>query len=272
MPELPEVETTRRGLAPHLEGKSFTGLEVRESRLRQPVPAGLAQRVVGPRVRTVERRAKYLLLRFDEGSLLLHLGMSGSLRFARRNEPLKKHDHLRFQLAHGRELRFHDPRRFGLCLWLEGDPLQHPLLRNLGPEPLESEFNGEALRAALKGRKASVKVLLLDSRIVAGVGNIYASEALFLAGIRPTRSGGRLSQTECRRVAEGVQAVLQKAVAAGGTSLRDYVNGNGELGAFELQLQVYGRTGQACRNGCGGRIREKRMGQRSTFWCGNCQT
>lgn len=272
MPELPEVETTRRGLAPQLEGRSFTGLEVREGRLRQPVPKDLARRVVGPRVRKVERRAKYLLLRFDAGALLLHLGMSGSLRFARSGEALKKHDHLRFHLARGRELRFHDTRRFGLCLWITGDPLRHPLLRDLGPEPLEPGFDGAVLRAGLGGRKAAVKTLLLDGRIVAGVGNIYASEALFRARIRPTRPGRSLSLTECDRLADAVRAVLQQAVAAGGTSLRDYVNGQGELGAFELQLQVYGRTGENCRQGCGGKIREKRMGQRSTYWCRNCQT
>jgi len=272
MPELPEVETTRRGLAPQLEGRSFLGLEVREARLRQPVPRDLAGRVVGPRLRKVERRAKYLLLRFDHGALLLHLGMSGSLRFARRAEPLKKHDHLRFFLARGRELRFHDPRRFGLCLWLAGDPLEHPLLRGLGPEPLEAAFDGESLRAGLEGRKAAVKALLLDGRIVAGVGNIYASEALFRAGLRPSRPGRSLTRAECARLADSVRHVLAQAVAAGGTSLRDYVNGQGELGAFEIQLQAYGRGGEACPKGCGGKIREKRIGQRNTFWCGNCQT
>lgn len=271
MPELPEVETTRRGLAPVIEGKKFLGLEVRERRLRVPVPRNLAGHVVGPPVRRLERRAKYLLFRFDEGTLLVHLGMSGSLRLARAGETLKKHDHLRFILGRKWELRFHDPRRFGLCLWIEGEPLHHPLLRDLGPEPLSPDFDAGSLRQSLKERKAPVKQLLLDSRLVAGVGNIYASEALFRAGVRPTRPGGRLSQAECEALVASVKEVLALAIAAGGTSLRDYVSGSGELGAFEVDLMVYGRAGDGCRR-CGGRIRMRRLGQRSSFWCGGCQS
>lgn len=271
MPELPEVETTRRGLAPWLEGRPFLGLELRERRLRLPVPRDLARHVVGPAVRRLERRAKYLLFRFDEGTLLLHLGMSGSLRLAGRGEELRKHDHLRFHLAQGRELRFHDPRRFGLCLWIRGEPLRHPLLRELGPEPLGPEFDASALRAGLRGRKAAVKTLLLDSRLVAGVGNIYASEALFLAGVRPSKPGRSLSLPESERLVAGIRQVLAEAIAAGGTSLRDYVNGQGELGSFATRLFVYGRAGEACRR-CGQPIRERRMGQRNTYWCRGCQS
>jgi formamidopyrimidine-DNA glycosylase len=271
VPELPEVETTRRGVAPLLEGRRLRGLVVREPRLRQPVPADLARRLVGARVERVERRAKYLIFRCaGGGSVLLHLGMSGSLRHCRGEEPLRKHDHLRFLLAQGGELRFHDPRRFGLCLWLEDPVFEHPLLRGLGPEPLAAEFGAESLRAALRGRRAAIKTLLLDGRIVVGVGNIYASEALHRAAIRPTRPGRSLSREECARLVASIRAVLQSALRAGGTTLRDYLQQGGEPGRFAVRLRVYGRAGANCAR-CGGRIRSKVLGQRSTFWCGDCQ-
>jgi formamidopyrimidine-DNA glycosylase len=271
MPELPEVETTRRGLAPQLEGQRLTGVKVRERRLRMPVPRDLASSLTGARMLRLERRAKFLLLRFEHGTLLLHLGMSGSLRLTSKSETLRKHDHMVFQLAKGRELRFHDPRRFGLCVWIRGDPLAHPLLRDLGPEPLEPGFDAAYLKGRLRGRKAAVKTLLLDSRVLAGVGNIYASEALFLAGVRPTKPGGKLSLSECELLVTGVRTILTQAIEAGGTSLRDYVNSAGDPGSFKLDLNVYARTGQACPR-CRSKIRERRMGQRSTFWCGECQT
>lgn len=271
MPELPEVETTRRGLAPLLEGQRLIQLEVRERRLRLPVPRDIAARVAGARLLRLERRAKFLLFRFEHGTLLLHLGMSGSLRLSGAREAMRRHDHLVFFFEKNQELRFHDPRRFGLCIWIRGAPLAHPLLRDLGPEPLEPGFDAAFLKNRLRGRKAAVKTLLLDGRMLAGVGNIYASEALFLAGIRPTRPGGKLSLAECERVVAGIRKILTQAIRAGGTSLRDYVNGAGDPGSFEMKLHVYGRAGDPCRT-CGTRIREKRMGQRSTFWCGECQT
>lgn len=270
MPELPEVETTRRGLAPLLVGRAFRGVEIRDGRLREPVPESLPALLAGRRLRALERRAKYLLFRYAHGTLLLHLGMSGSLRIAPRGEPLRRHDHLRFTLAGGRELRFHDPRRFGLCAWLAGDPLLDARLARLGPEPLGDAFDAAALRAALRGRKAAVKLLLMDPAVVVGVGNIYASEALFRAGIRPARAGGSLRSAEIERLVAAVRSVLREALRAGGTTLRDYVDGGGEPGAFQVRLRVYGRGGEPCTV-CATPIRSRVLGQRSTFWCPACQ-
>lgn len=270
MPELPEVETTRRGLEPLLRGKSFTTVVVRERRLREPVTRGLPRLLAGHPLRALERRAKYLLFRYGHGTLLLHLGMSGSLRLARPGEALRKHDHLRFALGDGGELRFHDPRRFGLCLWLRGDPHADPRLAGLGPEPLGPRFDGAALQAALRGRRAAIKPLLMDPAVVVGVGNIYASEALHRAGIRPGRAGGRLTGPECVRLAGAVRAVLRDALRAGGTTLRDYVSGRGESGRFAVRLRVYDRAGEPCLV-CRTPIRSRVLGQRSTFWCPACQ-
>jgi len=270
VPELPEVETTRRGLEPLLVGRAFREVVVRERRLRELVPERLPSLLAGKRLLALERRAKYLLFRYAHGSLLMHLGMSGSLRFARAEEELRKHDHLRFVLAAGRELRFHDPRRFGLCVWLAGDPHADRRLAGLGPEPLGPAFTAKGLGLALKGRKAAVKVLLMDPRIVVGVGNIYASEALHLAGIRPGRAGGRLRLAEHGALVQAVRRVLRDALRAGGTTLKDYVSGHGEAGNFAVRLRVYGRSGLACGS-CGCPIRSRVLGQRSTFWCSNCQ-
>jgi formamidopyrimidine-DNA glycosylase len=271
MPELPEVETTRRALAPLVEGRAFTSLEVREPRLRLPVPADLADRLVGRRIRRIERRGKYLLFRTARGALLVHLGMSGSLVVTPRNAPLRKHDHLRFGLAAQRELRFHDPRRFGLCLWLTGEPSLHPLLRDLGPEPLGGGFHAAALHARLRHRKAAVKTLLMDSRVVVGLGNIYAAETLFLAGVRPTRRAGRVSLEEAGRIVTGARQILQEALRAGGTTLRDFRSGSGDPGHFATRLRVYGRMGAPCIR-CGLPIRSGVIGQRMSYWCGTCQT
>lgn len=270
MPELPEVETTRRGLAPLLVGRSFRAVEVRERRLREPVPLALPELLVGRRLRALERRAKYLLFRYAHGTLLVHLGMSGSLRLTRHGDALRKHDHLRFVLPGGRELRLHDPRRFGLCVWLDGEAEADPRLAALGPEPLGPDFHAEHLGAVLRGRRAAVKVLLMDPKVVVGVGNIYASEALFRAGVRPGRAGGRLTVAETARIVAAVRRVLEEALRAGGTTLRDYVQGTGESGQFAVRLRVYGRAGAACRR-CGGTIRSRILGQRSTFWCPRCQ-
>lgn len=271
MPELPEVETTRRGLEPLLRGRVIRDVEVREARLREPVAPQLPARIAGRRLRALERRAKYLLFRFAHGTLLVHLGMSGSLRIAPRDEALRKHDHLRFVLSGGRELRFHDPRRFGLCAWVEGDPLQDPRLAALGPEPLGPHFDGATLRRAFHGRRAATKILLMDPRVVVGVGNIYASEALHRAGLRPGRAAGRLGKADCAWLAAEVRSVLREAIRAGGSTLRDFVNGAGEAGAFQVRLRVYARDGQPCRT-CGTAIRRGVHGQRASYWCPRCQT
>ncbi|MFM7784993.1 MAG: bifunctional DNA-formamidopyrimidine glycosylase/DNA-(apurinic or apyrimidinic site) lyase [Gammaproteobacteria bacterium] len=273
MPELPEVESTRRSLLGPLLGRRVTGLALRESRLRWPVPAGLPETLAGQSVLGIDRRAKYLLLRFTRGTLLVHLGMSGSLRLldpAGAGSPLRRHDHLEFRFDDGTVLRYHDPRRFGSVHWLDSDPSLHPLLRELGPEPLEPGFDGDTLWRASRGRRVPVKQLLMDGSVVVGVGNIYASEALFRAAIDPRRAANRVSRVRYLRLAEAVRAVLGQAVATGGTTLRDYVDGNGQPGEFALRLNVYGREGEACPH-CATAIRQVRLGQRSTFFCPNCQ-
>ena len=270
MPELPEVETTRRGLEPHLLGQQIKGVAVRHSGLRHPIPAELAQILPGQTIREVGRRGKYLLLRCDRGWLILHLGMSGSLRMLPAAAPPQKHDHFDLLLDDGQCLRLRDPRRFGAVLWTETDALRHPLLANLGVEPLTADFSGDFLHQALRGRSAAIKLALMDGRLVVGVGNIYANEALFRAGIRPTTSVGRLSAARCARLAEAVKETLQLAIAAGGSTLRDFVDSDGKPGYFQQQYLVYGRTGLPCLR-CGTPIRQLRQGQRSTFYCPRCQ-
>lgn len=271
MPELPEVETTRRGILPSLSGRRIRAVEVREPRLRWPVPPDLDAILRGEAVDTVERRGKYLLVRFGKGTLLIHLGMSGSLRVLTAPAAVpRKHDHIDLLLDDGQLLRYHDPRRFGAFLWLEGDPAEHPLLAELGPEPLGAGFDGDYLFRLSRGRRTSVKQFLMDGHVVVGVGNIYASEALYLAGIHPRRQAGRIAAARYARLADAVRRVLEGAIAQGGTTLRDYVNGNGAPGYFALSLSVYGRTGLPCP-GCGGAIRQVRNAQRSTFYCPRCQ-
>ena len=271
MPELPEVETTRRGILPSLRGRRIRGVEVRESRLRWPVPPDLDAILRGEEVDTVERRGKYLLVRLGKGTLLIHLGMSGSLRVltAPASAP-RKHDHIDLVLEGEQLLRYHDPRRFGAFLWLEGDPAEHPLLVDLGPEPLAEGFDGDYLFCRSRGRRTSVKQFLMDGHVVVGVGNIYANEALYLAGIDPRRQAGRIAAARYARLADAVRRVLEGAIAQGGTTLRDYVNGDGAPGYFALSLSVYGRTGEPCP-GCGAAIRQVRNAQRSTFYCPCCQ-
>jgi len=227
-------------------------------------------RLAGTRISAVERRAKYLLLRWPEDSLLLHLGMSGSLRIAGDQEAPGKHDHLDLLLPKRRRLRLRDPRKFGLVAYGGQDPEQHPLLRSLGPEPLGPAFDGSSLRRAFRGRRAAVKQLLLQGPVVAGVGNIYACEALFEAGIRPTTPAARLSAGRCDRLATAVREVLRRAVAAGGTTLQDFVGASGEAGYFQVELSVYGRAGEPCPR-CGGCVRVEQLGNRSTFSCPRCQ-
>lgn len=269
MPELPEVETTRRGVEPWALGQRVAAVEVHEPRLRWPVPADLPERLVGQEILAVERRAKYLLFRTAAGSLLLHLGMSGSLRVIRDGAPRRLHDHVDILLASGDRLRYNDPRRFGCLLWL-GPGEQHPLLGSLGPEPLSPAFSGGHLYRLSRGRRAAIKPFIMDNAVVVGVGNIYASEALFLAGIRPDRAAGRVSLQRYQRLAEHIREVLAAAIQQGGTTLRDFVGSDGNPGYFAQQLFVYGRAGQACKR-CGGLLRERRLGQRSSVFCVTCQ-
>lgn len=269
MPELPEVETTRRGLAPHLLGRTVVGLDVRQPRLRWPLPAELRETLPGQRILDVERRAKYLLVHTEPGSALLHLGMSGSLRVLPASTPVGAHDHVDWRLDSGQVLRFTDPRRFGSQLW-QPRGQTHPLLAGLGPEPLSDDFDGDLLWARSRGRKAAVKLLLMDQAVVVGVGNIYASEALFAAGIHPRRAAGAISRERYARLAEEVKRILAYAIRRGGTTLRDFISPDGLPGYFEQELFAYGREGEPCRV-CDTPIRAIVLGQRSTFFCPRCQ-
>ncbi len=271
MPELPEVETTRQGISPHVLGRTVVAAVVRETRLRWPVPADLERLLSGRTVAAITRRGKYLLINFDAGTLILHLGMSGSLRLVDSRTAPQRHDHVDLILDDGRRLRLRDPRRFGSLHWVEGDPLQHPLLASLGPEPLGAAFNGQWLYARSRGRRVAVKSYLMDGVVVVGVGNIYANEALFMAGIHPLRPAGRISRARYGRLAEAVKEVLQDAVSQGGTTLRDFVGSDGAPGYFSQRLRVYGREAMPCEV-CGHLLRQRRIGQRSTYFCPRCQT
>lgn len=270
MPELPEVETTRRGLAPHLVGRHLRECVIRQPALRWPVPADLRTCLTGQSLTAISRRGKYLLFHFERNTLIAHLGMSGSLRIVSTTTPLRPHDHVDLVFEDDLCLRYHDPRRFGCLLPTVGDPFEHPLLQTLGVEPLEPDFTGATLHMAAQGKTVVVKNLIMDSHIVVGVGNIYANEALFAAGIRPTRPAQRISAARYQRLVESIKTVLSASITAGGSTLRDYVNGNGQPGYFQLTLQVYDRTGLPCLQ-CGTRIRNQRVGQRGTFYCPHCQ-
>jgi formamidopyrimidine-DNA glycosylase len=243
---------------------------VRERRLRWPIPAEFEISVREQVVRAVERRAKYILIRFDSGSLILHLGMSGSLRLVKPGTPVRKHDHWDLVLSSGWVLRFHDPRRFGSLLWTTTDPELHPLLAKLAPEPLSEAFDGEYLFKRTRKRGVAIKQLLMNSQIVVGVGNIYASEALFRARVSPRRAAGRITRAEAMKLARAVKTVLAAAVKTGGTTLRDYVNADGDPGYFKQKLFVYERAGEACRV-CKSKVIHFTQGQRSTYWCATCQ-
>ena len=270
MPELPEVETTRRGIEPHLLNRSVTALIVRQPRLRWPVPEELVELLPGQTIQAVQRRAKYLLLRLDRGTLILHLGMSGSLRTLPADLPAQKHDHLDLILQDGRCLRLRDPRRFGAVLWQPDHADDHPLLRDLGPEPLGDGFNGLRLQRIARSRRVAVKNLIMDSRVVVGIGNIYANEALFLARIHPGRDCRRISAERYGRLAATITRVLAAAIEQGGTTLRDFSQADGNPGYFALSLKVYGREGEPCP-ACARPIRQRRIGQRSSFFCPRCQ-
>jgi formamidopyrimidine-DNA glycosylase len=270
MPELPEVETTRSGIEPHIRGRRIVGVEVRDHRLRWPVPNDLAARAIKRIVRAVGRRAKYLIVDFGADGLLVHLGMSGSLRLLPGPAPAQPHDHLDIQFDNGRILRFTDPRRFGCVLWLTRPFEAHPLLRSLGPEPLGDGFDGDHLYRRARGRRVAIKNFVMDGRVVVGVGNIYASEALFRARIRPGQPAGRISRERMRALATAIRQVLGAAIAEGGTTLRDFIASDGQPGYFSQRLNVYGRQGLPCPS-CGTPIRCRRIGQRSTFYCARCQ-
>ncbi len=270
MPELPEVETTRRGIAPALVGQRVLQLVVRERRLRWPISPQIESRVRGAVVRRVERRAKYILLHFDAGTAILHLGMSGSLRVMKSGAAPLAHDHWDLVIDNGLMLRFHDPRRFGSLTWTGGDPQRHPLLKSLAPEPLSDAFDADYLFRATRKRRVAIKSLIMNSRLVVGVGNIYASEALFRAHLRPTRAAGRLSRAQAAALAASIREVLAEAIAIGGTTLRDYVNADGVPGYFRQQLFVYERDGEPCRV-CGSQVKQIQQGRRSTYFCPHCQ-
>lgn len=270
MPELPEVETTRRGLAPYVVGRRVAQVLVRQPRLRWPIPAAVTADLPGRVIDGLSRRGKYLLFAAGGDTLLVHLGMSGRLRLVPAACPAQKHDHVDVVFDDGRAMRVTDPRRFGAVLWLRGNPEDHPLLAGLGPEPLAPAFDGDWLYARSRRRRAPVKAFLMDAANVVGVGNIYACEALFAAGIHPARAAGRIGRARYRRLAGAVKTVLQQAIDAGGTTLRDYVGVDGANGWFQLELAVYARAGVPCRNGCGP-IHRRLIGQRSSFFCPRCQ-
>lgn len=269
MPELPEVETTRRGLAPHLEGRRIAAVTLRRPDLRWPIPAEVAELLPGQRIEAVRRRAKYLLLDTAAGSALLHLGMSGSLRVLPADTPVREHDHVDLLLDSDRVLRFNDPRRFGCLLW-QPPGQTHELLRALGPEPLSDAFGGDYLFELSRGRKASVKTFLMDQKVVVGVGNIYAAEALFAAGVSPLRAAGKVSRERYLELAGAIKDILGYAIQRGGTTLRDFISPDGAPGYFEQELSAYGRGGEPCPR-CGRPLKQASIGQRTTVWCGHCQ-
>ncbi|MEX2479922.1 MAG: bifunctional DNA-formamidopyrimidine glycosylase/DNA-(apurinic or apyrimidinic site) lyase [Gammaproteobacteria bacterium] len=270
MPELPEVETTRRGIAPLLGGRRVRAVYVHEPRLRQAVPGNLPSVLTGQRLLDVQRRAKYLLFRFEGGTLLVHLGMSGSLRVVDAAQPRLPHDHVEIDFGPRRMLRLRDPRRFGLMVWTVDDPARHSLLATLGPEPFDEGFSAAYLHALGHGRRGAVKNFIMDAHVVVGVGNIYAAEALFRAGIHPARAAGRISLIRYALLVAHVRSVLAEAIEAGGTTLRDFVRNDGEPGYFRHNLLVYGRRGQPCTI-CGKAVRLRVIGQRSSFYCASCQ-
>ena len=270
MPELPEVEATRRSLARDIVGRTVAAVVVRDRRLRWPVPSELPRKLAGRKIGDVRRRAKYLLIGAGRGTSLVHLGMSGSLRLLDARTSPRPHDHIDIVLDDGRCVRYHDPRRFGCWLWVDSDPDRHRLLAHLGPEPLGPAFEGAWLHGRLRGRTAPIKNLLMDSRIVAGIGNIYANEALFLAGIDPRRAGGRVTRRRIDRLVCAVRQVLSVAVDTGGTTLRDYTRTDGTTGEFTRRLSAYGRDGRPCPR-CGTPIARTILGQRGTWFCRKCQ-
>ncbi len=269
MPELPEVEVSRMGITPHLEGQVISAIKVRNPRLRWPVPAAI-QNAVGERINKIERRAKYLLLRTAAGTIILHLGMSGRLRVIDAGTPAEKHDHIDIVVAHKRCLRLTDPRRFGACLWHTDIDEALPLLANLGPEPLTGDFDQQRLFTLSRNKQLAVKNFIMDNKVVVGVGNIYANEALFLSKIDPRRAAGKISANRYSILTDNIRQVLSEAIKQGGTTLKDFTQTDGKPGYFAQRLRVYGRTGEAC-DLCGSGIKSIVIGQRNTFYCPQCQ-
>lgn len=269
MPELPEVETTRRGIAPHIIGKHLQTAVVRHTGLRWPVEE-LDRLMAGQRLSAIDRRGKYLLFRFERGVLLGHLGMSGSLRILSQPQAPGAHDHIDLVFDNGTLLRYTDPRRFGAMLWTTLPVEEHTLLAHLGPEPLEDSFSGDYIYQRSRKRSQAIKTFIMDSKVVVGVGNIYANEALFRAGIRPTLPAGKVSAAAYERLVADIKAVLSEAIRQGGTTLRDFIGGDGKPGYFKQELQVYGRGGEPCRR-CGKVLKEVKLGQRATVYCTSCQ-
>jgi len=271
MPELPEVETTRLGITPHLLNQSIANVIVRQAKLRWTIPASLAAKLIGQTITAIDRRGKYLLISTTNGTMIMHLGMSGSLRIVPAATESGKHDHVDIVLANDSCLRLRDPRRFGAVLWQQNNPLQHKLLAKLGVEPLEHEFNGEYLFNASRQRKIAIKQFIMNSHIVVGVGNIYANEALFLAGIRPTIAAGRINRQRIDNLVTTIKNVLSKAIKAGGTTLRDFTASDGKPGYFQQQLNVYNRNNEPCYQ-CGSTIIMRQQNQRASYYCRHCQT
>lgn len=268
MPELPEVETTRRGIEPFLRGQRIESIEVRQPRLRWPVPDQV-QSLVGQQIDTISRRGKYLIFHTVSGHLIWHLGMSGSMRILGSQETPEKHEHVQLNLNSGKSLRYRDPRRFGSLLFTSSDPLTHKLIANLGPEPLSDRFNTDYLAKRCHKRQSTIKNVIMDSHIVVGVGNIYACESLFKAGINPKTRAGRISDSRLERLVEAVKTVLGKAIEQGGTTLQDFTQADGKPGYFSQSLNVYGQQGPCPV--CQSPIRRVTLAQRSTFYCPNCQ-
>lgn len=271
MPELPEVETTRRGIEPLVVNKTVARVVIHNPALRWPVPDELREELLGQNLHTLARRSKYLLFGFDRGTLIVHLGMTGHLRVTSSGAERRKHDHVEVIFTDGSALRYNDSRRFGAILWTAGEPLQHERLAALGPEPFDPGFNAAYLFHLSRGRKVAVKPFLMDAKVVVGVGNIYASEALFRAGIAPARAAGKVSKAAFERLVSAVRGILEEAICAGGTTIRDFADSQGRPGYFKQELRVYGRRGEAC-TACGSLITQIRLGQRSTFFCMKCQT
>ncbi len=271
MPELPEVETTRRGIAPLITDCQIEELILRVDKLRWPLDRSLCDTLPGQTICSVARRAKYLLLHCEQGTLILHLGMSGSLRIIEAGATENKHDHVDLIFTNGKCLRFNDPRKFGALLWSAADSAEHPLLAGLGPEPLSPDLTGAYLWQASRKRKIAIKPFIMDQKLVVGVGNIYANEALFRSGIRPDLPAGKVSRDKYRKLVAAIKEILAEAITAGGTTIADFRQSDGKPGYFKQQLQVYGRAGDACPQ-CGQPISAIRLGQRSTYFCHKCQS
>ncbi len=270
MPELPEVETTCRGITPHIMGQKVKTVIVRQAKLRWPIPPRLKQELPGQKILNVNRRGKYLLLNTTKGTVIIHLGMSGSLKLIKDDQPPRKHDHFDIVFDNNQTLRLHDPRRFGAVLWTKRSPLNHPLLCSLGPEPLEDDFCTNYIFQLSRKRRVAIKSFIMNSKNVVGVGNIYASEALFRSGIRPTIAAGKISRPRYQRLVNAIKEVLHDAITEGGTTLRDFTNGEGKPGYFKQKLLVYGRAGKPCTI-CSKVIKHSQQNQRATYFCSHCQ-